>query len=132
MTQHLPPSLAAIEALAQAARAAMPEPFLSHCADVAILVAEMPDDDLCDDLEIESPWTLTGLYDGIPLPERSSFDQPLKPDTVWLFQMPILLEWIERGDVPIDHLVAHVLVHEFAHHLGWSDDDIAAIDPWWE
>ena len=29
-------------------------------------------------------------------------------------------------------LVAHVVVHEFAHHFGWSDDDIAAIDKWWE
>jgi len=27
--------------------------------------------------------------------------------------------------------VAHVLVHELAHHFGWSDADIAAIDPWW-
>jgi predicted Zn-dependent protease with MMP-like domain len=28
--------------------------------------------------------------------------------------------------------VAHVLIHELAHHFGWSDDDIARIDPWWE
>ncbi|MEO1961572.1 MAG: metallopeptidase family protein, partial [Paracoccus sp. (in: a-proteobacteria)] len=27
---------------------------------------------------------------------------------------------------------AHVVIHEFAHHFGWSDDDIARIDRWWE
>jgi predicted Zn-dependent protease with MMP-like domain len=24
------------------------------------------------------------------------------------------------------------MIHELAHHFGWNDDDIAAIDPWWE
>ena len=35
------------------------------------------------------------------------------------------------GDVTVAEMVAHVTVHEFAHHFGWSDDDIAAIDQWW-
>ena len=26
----------------------------------------------------------------------------------------------------------NLVVHEFAHHFGWSDEDIATIDPWWE
>ena len=44
----------------------------------------------------------------------------------------ILDEWSARGDVTLGALVTHVYVHELAHHLGWSDDDIAAIDRWWE
>jgi predicted Zn-dependent protease with MMP-like domain len=56
----------------------------------------------------------------------------LQPDTIWLFRRPILDEWAARGDETLGHLVAHVLVHELAHHFGWSDDDIAAIDRWWE
>ena len=36
------------------------------------------------------------------------------------------------GDIALGDLVAHVYVHELAHHFGWSDDDIAAIDRWWE
>ncbi len=28
--------------------------------------------------------------------------------------------------------MSHVLVHEIAHHLGWSDDDIRAVDDWTE
>ena len=45
---------------------------------------------------------------------------------------PILEEWVDRGDVGLDRLVRHVLVHEIAHHLGWSDDDIRAVDDWTE
>ena len=63
---------------------------------------------------------------------KSSADQPQQPDTIWLFRRPILDEWADRGDEMLGHLVAHVLVHELAHHFGWSDDDIAAIDRWWE
>lgn len=83
-------------------------------------------------LGIEDPFELTGLYDGIPLTEKSVMDQPMGPDTVWLFRRAILDEWVDRGNVTLRELVAHVTVHEFAHHFGWSDDDIAAIDPWWE
>ena len=43
----------------------------------------------------------------------------------------LLDEWVETG-VSLEALVTHVLVHEIAHHLGWSDDDIARIDRWWE
>ena len=81
---------------------------------------------------IESPYDLTGLYEGIPLTEKSISDQPLHPDLIWLFRRPILDEWIERGDVSLQELVSHVLVHELAHHFGWSDADIARIAPWWE
>jgi predicted Zn-dependent protease with MMP-like domain len=66
------------------------------------------------------------------LTEKSVFDTPEAPDIIWLFRRPILDEWAARGDVGLAELVGHVLVHELAHHFGWSDGDIAAIDPWWE
>jgi predicted Zn-dependent protease with MMP-like domain len=72
------------------------------------------------------------LYDGIPLTEKSVMDQPHGPDTIWLFRRPILDEWADRGDIALGALVAHVYVHELAHHFGWSDAEIADIDPWWE
>ena len=75
---------------------------------------------------------MTGLYDGTPLTEKSVSDQPLQPDLIWLFRRPILDEWVERGNVTLQELVAHVLIHELAHHFGWSDAEIAAIDRWWE
>ena len=121
-----------IAALAEAARDALPEPFGRLAAEVAIRVVDFPTPAMLDDLGIEDAFELTGLYDGIPLTERSVMDQPRQPDTVWLFRRPILDEWAERGSVPLGQLVAHVVVHEFAHHFGWSDADIARIDRWWE
>jgi predicted Zn-dependent protease with MMP-like domain len=128
----LPPDLAAFEALAEAAREALPEPYRAAARAVALRVEDFAPDHILDEMEIEDPFELTGLYDGIPLTEKSVMDQPQGPDTIWLFRRPILDEWAERGAEPLGRLVAHVLVHELAHHFGWSDADIARIDPWWE
>ena len=118
--------------MAERARAALPEPFRAAAAGVALRVEEFASDDILDEMEIDDPFDLTGLYDGIPMTQKSAFDQPQQPDTIWLFRRPILEEWAERGNVALGELITHVFVHELAHHLGWSDADIARIDRWWE
>ena len=120
------------ETVARRTVEALPEPFRQHAREVALCVADWPDDDMLDDLGMEDRLDLTGLYEGIPMTEKSVWDGPPPPDTVWLFRRPILAEWEERGDVELNDLIAHVVVHEFAHHFGWSDEQIAAIDRWWE
>ena len=124
------PSLEDIERLAEAAFAAMPELFRRHCQGLAIRVADFAPDEVLDEMGIEDPFELTGLYQGIALTEKSVMDSGTMPDEVWLYRRAILDEWVGRGDVTLDRLVAHVLVHEIAHHFGYSDDDIAAIDDW--
>ena len=126
------PALGEFAALAEAARAALPEAFREAAATVAIRIEDFASDEMLDEMEIDDPFELTGLYDGIPLTEKSAFDQPDRPDTIWLFRRPILEEWAERGDVALGELITHVYVHELAHHLGWSDADIAIVDRWWE
>lgn len=125
------PDLGAIQEMAEEARRAFPAPFAALAADVRVRVEDWPPDAVLDDLGVEDAYDLTGLYDGVPLPERS-VEAPSEPGTVTLYRRPILDEWAARGDVGLARLVAHVTVHEFAHHFGWSDDDIAAVDRWWE
>lgn len=126
------PDAATIERLAHETLAALPAPWRTAAAEVALRVAEFPTDEMLEELGIEDPFELTGLYDGVPLTEKSVSDQPQQPDAIWLFRRPILDEWADRGNVTLAELVSHVMVHELAHHFGWSDDDIARIDPWWE
>jgi predicted Zn-dependent protease with MMP-like domain len=127
-----PPDLALIESLAHEAVAALPEPFARYARDVVIRVEEMAGDAVLEEVGCESGYDLTGLYQGIPLTEKSISDQPLEPDMIFLFRRAILEEWIERGTVSLRQLVGHIMVHELAHHFGWTDEEIAAIDPWWE
>ncbi len=126
------PSLEDFEALADAAIAALPERFRRAAQGVLIRVVDFADDATLDEMGMNDPFELTGLYDGTPLTQKSVMDQPDHPDTIWLYRRPILEEWIARGDVALGELVTHVYVHELAHHLGWSDADIATVDRWWE
>ncbi len=112
--------------------AALPAPFAAAAQSVSLRIEDFAPDTLLDEMQIEDVFDLTGLYEGIPLTEKSVTDQPLGPDTIWLFRRPILDEWAARGDVSLAELVTHVFIHELAHHFGWSDEDIAAIDRWWE
>ncbi|MBF9035030.1 neutral zinc metallopeptidase [Rhodobacterales bacterium HKCCE2091] len=125
------PDLSEFETMAEAAIATLPEVYARAAREVVLRIEDFASDAMLDELDIDNAYDLTGLYDGIPLTEKSVMDQPMGPDTIWLFRRPILEEWADRGDVALGALVAHVLVHELAHHFGWSDDDIASIDEWW-
>ena len=122
-----PPTEEDIHAMAEAALAAMPERLACHVRGVAILVEEVADDQTLEDMGIESPWDLTGLYRGIPMTQRSVSNPVAFPDAIFLYREAILLEWIETGE-DLRKLVASVLVHEIAHHFGFSDADIERIE----
>ena len=88
---------------------------------------EVADEELLAQMGIEHPLDLTGLYEGIPLSERSVEHSGTLPDRVRLFRRAILDEWIEDGE-SLEHLVRHVLIHEVGHHFGLSDDDMHALE----
>ena len=124
----LAPSLDEIEALARAALARLPEPFAAHLAEVRLVVEDFADAETLAALGIEDAFELTGLYQGWPVGEKHSAPSGAMPDRIRLFRSPILDEWIARGDETLEHLVAHVLIHEAGHHFGLSDADIAALE----
>ena len=123
----VPPSGDDIADLAERALAAIPSKLAAHVSGVGIAVEDMPDDETLEELGIDSAWELTGLYRGTPLTRRSVDDVARQPDLIFLYREPILLEWIETGE-DLYHLVRSVLVHEIAHHFGFSDADIEAIE----
>ena len=122
------PTLDDLAALAAAAFAELPDKFRKMAGDVVFRVDDFPTDEMLDDLGLEGPFDLTGLYQGVDLARRSWQDPSPEPARVFLFRRPILDEWAEHGDVTLFELVAHVLVHEIGHHFGLSDDQIHAIE----
>ena len=127
-TDRSAPSLEDIAALAEAAFADLPAAFRRQAGEIVFRVDDFADEAVLDDLGIEDPFELTGLYQGVDLHRRSVLDPSPEPARVFLYRRPILDEWAERGDVSLADLVTHVLVHEIGHHFGLSDDDIDAIE----
>ena len=124
----LAPSLDDMAALAQAAFARLPDAFRQMTGHVMFRVDDFPDEETLTALEIEDPFDLTGLYHGVDLAHRSVLDPEVHPSMVFLYRRPILDEWAARGDVTLEELVSHLLIHEIGHHFGLSDDQIDAIE----
>jgi predicted Zn-dependent protease with MMP-like domain len=122
-----PPTAEEIEAIARDAMSRLPEPFAGHLAHVVLQVDEFADDPLLDELGIDHPLELTGVYEGIPIGQRSVETSGTLPDRIRLFRQAILAEWAEEGE-PFERLVRHILIHEVGHHFGLSDDDMHALE----
>jgi len=122
-----PPSAEEIEEIARRALNALPRPFADSIGEIVLEVEEFADDVTLDSLGIEDPFDLTGVYQGVPLTERSVEQSGILPERVRLFRRPILDEWASGNDT-LEHLVAHVLIHEIGHHFGLSDGDMHALE----
>ena len=121
------PSLAEFEQLAAAAWERLPQKFRGMCQGVVIRIEDFAPDEILKDLDIESPFDLMGLYQGVSLDRKSVMDPSAQPDMVFLYRGAILDFWAE-GDETLGALVTHVLVHEIGHHFGLSDADMEAIE----
>lgn len=121
------PDAEAIDALARAAMARLPEGFRRYLGDVVLRVEEFADDETLDALGLEDAFQLSGLYRGRPVGEKSVGDSGALPDMIFLYRRALLDEWVESGET-LEALVTHVLVHEVGHHFGLSDDDMHALE----
>ena len=121
------PTLVEFEELADLAWRRLPAEFRAMCGDVLIRIEDFPTEEVLDELKLESPFDLMGLYHGVSLDKKSVSDLPRGPDMVFLYRRPLLDVWAE-GTETLGHLVTHVLVHEIGHHFGLSDRDMAGIE----
>lgn len=125
--QTYAPDAAAIERLAEAAIARMPERFRRHLGDVVLRIEEFADDEALASLGIEDPFDLSGLYSGRSLDKQDSWVSGELPPMIHLYRRPLLDEWAETG-VSLEALITHVIVHEAGHHFGFSDEEMHAIE----
>jgi predicted Zn-dependent protease with MMP-like domain len=125
--QTYAPEAAEIERLAEAAIARMPDAFRRLLDGVVLRVDDFAEEEVLDQLGIDDPFELSGLYTGRPIGEQSSMLSGELPAMIHLYRRPLLDEWAETG-VSLEALVTHVIVHEAGHHFGFSDADMDAIE----
>jgi len=116
----------AFEALVADALASIPRRFRNALQNIAIVVEDEPDSQLLQEMEIEPPDTLLGLYQGTPLTERRWDYGNALPDRILIFQGPH-----ERAAEDEDDLVVAIgetLIHEVGHYFGLSEEEIEEIE----
>ena len=98
----------------------LPEEFRERMDNVDVVVADEPTRRQLTKTERQRGETLLGLYEGVPLTERTHGYGFVVPDIITIFQRPI--EEMCRSDTEIIAEVRKVVLHEIAHHFGISDE----------
>jgi predicted Zn-dependent protease with MMP-like domain len=101
----------------------LPRRFREQLRNVEFVVEERPSVELLRTEGLDPRRdTLFGIYQGVPLPERSALDPPLLPDKITIFSEPL------RESFPdLEELRAQIrltVLHEIAHYFGMDEDQI--------
>ncbi|HSQ14532.1 MAG TPA: metallopeptidase family protein [Candidatus Deferrimicrobium sp.] len=101
----------------------LPRQFREQLRNVEFVVEDRPSEELllAEELDPEEE-TLYGLYQGIPLPERSSLDPPLLPDKITIFAEPLLEDFPDPEELREE--IRLTVLHEIAHYFGMDEEDI--------
>jgi predicted Zn-dependent protease with MMP-like domain len=117
---------AAFERLVTEAIALIPKRFRREIRNLALVVEDEPGPDLLEEMEIEPPDSLYGLYQGTPLTERRWDYGNTLPDRITLFQKPIEEDCEDEDEVRA--VIGETLIHEVGHYFGLSEEEIEEIE----
>ena len=113
--------------LVQEAVMLIPKRFRREMKNLALVVEDTPSPELLAEMEIEPPDSLLGLYQGVPLPERTwAFGNSL-PDRITIFQQPIE-EDCDGDEDEVRAVIGETLIHEVGHYFGMSEEEIEEIE----
>jgi len=117
---------AEFERLLVEAVALIPKRFRREINNLALVVEDEPSLELLDEMEIEPPDSLYGLYQGTPLTERTWQYGNQLPDRITLFQRPIEEDCDDEDEVRA--VIGETLIHEVGHYFGLSEEEIEEIE----
>ena len=117
---------ARFEALVTEALDGLPDDILALLDNVAVVVADEPTAEQLRDVgPMDDGELLLGLYEGVPLTQRTSAYGLVLPDKITLFQRA--LESVSPDDETLREEVQFTVIHELAHHFGISDERLAEL-----
>lgn len=110
----------AFESLVESALKSLPRRFKRMLKNVAVVVEDWPDAATLEEMSIDPPDTLYGLYRGVELPRRGSSYANVPPDTISIYQGPIEHDCADEREMA--ELVQDVVIHEIGHYFGLDDE----------
>ena len=117
----------AFRRLVSAALGDLPEEFQAKMDNVEIVVERRPTAaQEAEGGEGEDEGLLMGLYEGVPLPSRTSAYGGVLPDRITLFQENI--EAVCDTHEEIVEEIRKTVLHEIAHHFGIDDERLHELD----
>ena len=103
----------------------IPEPFKERLANVDIVVKRRPGPSDFRASGAKRGDRLYGLYDGVPLSERTGSHGFEMPDKITLFREPLERDFPDESDLVRE--VRTTVLHEIAHFFGLSEESLAEL-----
>jgi len=113
------------EQLVADAVATLPPELLDKMDNVAITIEDWPNRAQLHSANVPPGSTLYGLYQGVPLTQRTSYYGMVPPDRITIFRGP--LTRYQRTPEAIALQVRKTVIHEIAHHFGMNEAQIRGL-----
>jgi predicted Zn-dependent protease with MMP-like domain len=104
----------------------LPQEYIRGLNNVAILMADEPDEQQRRKLKLQGNSLLLGLYEGVPRTARSGLESGILPDKITLFKHPILA--VSHDEASLFDQIKRTLWHEIAHYYGLDHDRIDELE----
>ena len=117
---------AQFEAVVERALRRLPRVFRDKLANIVVVVEDWADDETLEEMGIEPPDTLYGLYRGVDLTRRDSGYGNVLPDSVTIYQGPI--EEDCESEEEMGEVIRETVVHEIGHYFGLDDETMHRIE----
>lgn len=114
------------ERLVERAIARLPRSFREKLENIAVVIEDWADEETLEEMGIEPPDTLYGLYRGTDLTRRDSGYGNVLPDVITIYQGPIQEDADSLEDMGT--LVQDTVVHEIGHYFGLDDDRLEELE----
>jgi predicted Zn-dependent protease with MMP-like domain len=111
--------------LVQRALDEIPPPYSEWLANVDVVIERRPNRHQRRESGLAPDETLFGLYEGVPLTDRTSDYGLVLPDKITIFQEPLELEFADDDELVEE--VRRTVLHELAHHFGISDEELESL-----
>jgi predicted Zn-dependent protease with MMP-like domain len=102
----------------------IPEEIRQYLDNVMISVKKRPTRDM-QSADFDDSGELLGLFQGVPLTERTVTSPPLFPDTIFLFQEPLQRMCANKDE--LEEQIEITVVHEIAHFVGMNEERLSEL-----
>ncbi len=117
-----PLTLEEFAVLVEEALATLPPDIEKLMENVAVTVAEYPSPAQRRAADLGPGDALYGLYEGIPLTQRTTYYGMVTPDRITIFMYPMV--HIHHTPAAIEEQVRRTVLHEIGHHFGMGEEQL--------
>ncbi len=114
------------EELVARAVESLPEEFRDRMENIDVLVEDWPTPEQISRAGLGHEETLLGLYEGIPVTQRSTGYGMVMPDRITIFRGPLEAKCATADSITAE--IQRVVRHEIAHHFGIGDDRLRELE----